>query len=412
MSRAAGEQATRPSASVLLWVLAGVSTLLLAYEGWTLVGSVWLPLLSNPQALQTDFHYYYDAAVRFSADRSRLYLASDDVIAGFAYPPPAIVPFMWLARWPLGTALLALSITSYLVLIGALQHWIRFLKREGLQVDRAANAAILITAIALGPAYMNAIFGQVNAFVLAAAIVFATMAAAASLEAGAALALGIWLKIYPAVLAATIVWDRRSWRALGWALAVMIAVALALLPIVPLEAYVTFVVQVLPARADKTAIHITNQSLVACLERFSYPPDKFLNWTGEQAVTVPAGLRALNWIIAATGVAWCWARARRGEPASAMASLIALIAVIAPLGWGHTYVMVLPLVILRLVEMRQAGTITAAATFACVVALMVPAGRHLPLDQIPGWLQNLFYSRYLVATVAMMGLTSAPNRRM
>ena len=76
----------------LLWVLACASSLLLAYEASTLIGSVWRPLLANPHALQTDFHYYYDAAVRFSSDRSRLYLASDDVIAGFAYPPPAIIP--------------------------------------------------------------------------------------------------------------------------------------------------------------------------------------------------------------------------------------------------------------------------------------------------------------------------------
>ncbi len=385
---------------------------LLAYEGWTLTGSVWLPLLANPHALQTDFHYYYDAAVRFSSDRSRLYLASDDVIAGFAYPPPAIIPFMWLAKWPLGTALLAFSLTSYAVLIGALQQWIRFLRREGLQIDRAANAALMIVAIALGPTYMNAIFGQVNAFVLAAAVVFATMSAAASLEAGVALALGIWLKIYPALLAAIALWERRSWRALGWALVVLVIIVFVLLPVVPLDAYATFIVQVLPARADKTAIHITNQSLVACVERFAYPPETFLNWTGEQAVTVNAAVRVLNGIVAAIGVAWCAMRSRRGEHAAAIASLVALIAVVAPLGWGHTYVMVLPLVVLRLAEIRNAAAFKTAAVVACVLALSLPAGRHFPLDQLPGWLQIIFYSRYLIATVAMVGLTSASNRRM
>src|SRR4051794_32458839 len=93
--------------TALLWILACASIVLLIYEGWILIGSVLAPLLANPQALQTDFHYYYDAAQRFSSDRGRLYLATDDVIAGFAYPPPAIVPFMWLSRWPLGSALLA-----------------------------------------------------------------------------------------------------------------------------------------------------------------------------------------------------------------------------------------------------------------------------------------------------------------
>ena len=100
------------------------------------------------------------------------------------------------------------------------------------------------------------------------------------------------------------------------------------------------------------------------------------------------------------------------EHAAAIASLVALIAVVAPLGWGHTYVMVLPLVMLRLAEIRNAAAFKTAAVVACVLALSLPAGRHFPLDQLPGWLQNIFYSRYLIATVAMVGLTSASNRRM
>jgi hypothetical protein len=119
----------------------------------------------QPLALQTDFHYYYDAAVRFSEPRGRLYLPGDDVIAGFAYPPPAILPFMWLSGWPLGTALLAFTIASYLVLFVALQQWIGCLKRHGFGADRRTTIALMLIAFALGPTYMNAIFGQVNAFV-------------------------------------------------------------------------------------------------------------------------------------------------------------------------------------------------------------------------------------------------------
>ena len=43
-----------------------VSVVLLVYELTTLIGSVLRPLIANPQALQTDFHYYYEAAQRFS----------------------------------------------------------------------------------------------------------------------------------------------------------------------------------------------------------------------------------------------------------------------------------------------------------------------------------------------------------
>ena len=83
------------------------------------------------------------------------------------------------------------------------------------------------------------------------------------------------------------------------------------------------------------------------------------------------------------------------------------MAVIAPLGWGHTYVMVLPLVILQLIAMRDARPIVAIAIFLCVAALMVPAGRRFAfVEGSPDWLQNLIYSRYLIATMVLAAISS------
>ena len=67
----------------------------------------------------------------------------------------------------------------------------------------------------------------------------------------------------------------------------------ALLPIIPWHTYVDYL-DVLRIRGDKTAIHLTNQSLTALIERFFYPPVLFLNWTGEQAVTVMPAIRGAN----------------------------------------------------------------------------------------------------------------------
>jgi len=206
--------------TALLWILAAASIVLLVYEATTLIGSVLRPLLANPHAIQTDFHYYYDAAVRFRSNPFRLYALTDDVIAGFAYPPPAILPFVWLAKLPLGTALLAFTVTSYLVLFASLQQWIGYLRRHGLVVDRRTAILITLIALALGPTYMNAVFGQVNAFVLATAVAFVCLAPTATFEAASLLALGIWLKIYPIVIAAIAIWDRRTWRALKWSITI------------------------------------------------------------------------------------------------------------------------------------------------------------------------------------------------
>jgi len=388
----------------LLWVLACASVLLLAYEAWTLLVLVLRPLLSNPNAIQTDFHYYYDAARRFTADRQRLYQLSDDVIAGFAYPPPAIVPFMWLARWPLGTALLAWTIISYLMILVASQQWLKYLRANGYVIDRNTAIAAGLVAFAIGPTYMNAIFGQVNGFVLASAVAFVRLAPVAAMEAGILLALGTWLKIYPAFLAVIGLWDRRTWKAIAWTIAFGIVIALVLLPVVSLPTYRIFLFDVLARRIDKTAIQITNQSLVAFIERFRFAPDFYTYWTGQEAVTVSTLGAAINLAFAAiAAVLLAIVRIPQEHKAAA---LMALIAVIAPLGWGHTYVMVLPLVMLQLIAMRNASAIVAVVTTVCVLAFVVPAGRRLPIDFMPDWLENIVYSRYLLATMLLMVISS------
>ena len=398
--------------TALLWILAAASIVLLVYEATTLIGSVLRPLLANPQAIQTDFHYYYDAAVRFRSNPFRLYALTDDVIAGFAYPPPAILPFVWLANWPLGTALLAFTIASYLALFVAVQQWMSLLKRHGFAIDRPTAIAVMLIVFASGPVYMNAIFGQVNAFVLAAAVAFVSLAATSTLEAALLLALGIWLKIYPIVLAAIGLWDRRTRRALLWSIVAALTIGIAAATIIPLPNFATFVFEVLAARADQTAIHVTNQSLVAFIERFFYASPQFLNWTGEEAISVGIGVRVLNLLVAAAVVGMLWLRSYEGprDQLFCAAALIALIAVIVPLGWGHTYVMVLPLVIYQLIAMTGASSKKAIGIFCCVLALMIPAGRHLPIEWAPDWLENVVYSRYLIATIALMLISTAVGR--
>jgi hypothetical protein len=395
----------------VLWILAGVSIALLAYEGFTLATAVLWPLLHNPNALQTDFHYYYDAAVRFRADPSRLYQLSDDVIAGFAYPPPAIIPFATLSRLPLGAALLLMTIGSYIAIVLSIGLWIYYLNRREVPVNwRTAVAAGLI-AVALGPTYSNAVFGQVNAFVLLCAVGFVTIGSRLPPVGGALLAIGIWLKIYPVVLVVIGLWNRSAWRRIVYAAACALALVVIALPVVPLSTYQSYVFEVLPLRFDKTAVHISNQALVAFIERFAMPPERFLNWTGEQAITVGPAIRAFNWVFAVVVIALLWRRARRGprvEAVDSAAGVMAVAAVIAPLGWGHTFVLVLPLVILHLVSLRDARPFHVVLVGCSVAAMMIPAGRRFWfVEQMPAWAQNVAYSRYLLATLVLMALPPA-----
>ncbi len=395
----------------LLWILAGASIALLIYEMWTLATAVLLPLLGNASVLQTDYHYYYEAATRFRGDPARLYLATDDVIAGFAYPPPAILPFVALSHLSLGAGLLVLTVSSYAVLIVSMVLWLRHLNQRGMAVDARTGLAASLIAIALGPTYSNAIFGQVNAWVLACVVIFMTIGAARPAVGGLFLGVGAWLKIYPILMVAAGLWDRSTWRRIGFAAAAGVVLMIAALAMVPLSTYQTFWSEVLPARFDKTAVHISNQSLIAFVERFALPPDRFLNWTGEQAIGVNGIVRAANWGFGVAVIAFLWHRAGRdprNQAVDSVAGLAALAAVIAPLGWGHTYVLVLPLVILHVVTLRHGQTLHAAAVCACVVALMIPAGRRFSfVELLPAALQNIVYSRYLLATVLLIALPLA-----
>jgi hypothetical protein len=206
-------------------------------------------------------------------------------------------------------------------------------------------------------------------------------------------------------------WNRSAWRRIAYAAGAAVLVALITLPVVPLGAYQTLWSEVLPARFDKTAVHISNQSLIAFLERFAIPAERFLNWTGEQAVDVGFAVRAFNWAFGVAVIALLWRRAKRGprlEAVDSAAAVMALAAVIAPLGWAHTFVLVLPLVILHLVALRHARATHVVLVGCCVAAMMIPAGRRFWLiEQMPAWAQNVAYSRYLLATLLLLALPPA-----
>ena len=119
-----------------------------------------------------------------------LYLPTDDVIAGFAYPPPAIVPFMWLQRLPLGAALLLFTVASYAALAGAVRLWLSLLQKQGVVADTRTKFAVVLIALAAGPTYMNAVFGQVNTFVLACSVAFVSLAPLAAVCRGRRA--GVW----------------------------------------------------------------------------------------------------------------------------------------------------------------------------------------------------------------------------
>ena len=134
------------------------------------------------------------------------------MIAGFAYPPPAIVPFVVLAKLPLGAAFsrmtLAIIRTPRSDRDSAV---VRLPAPAGRLIHRRTEAAVTAIAIALGPSYMNAMIGQVNALVLAERGVVDRPVAPAG---GVGVAAGVrhLAEDLPGFLAVIGLWDRRAWR--------------------------------------------------------------------------------------------------------------------------------------------------------------------------------------------------------
>ena len=80
----------------------------------------------------------------------------------------------------LGTALFAFTITSYLLLAVSVWLWFTFLRRHGFEIDWSLAIAATLIVFGLGPTYMNAVFGQVNVFVLVSAVAFVSFAPTAA----------------------------------------------------------------------------------------------------------------------------------------------------------------------------------------------------------------------------------------
>jgi hypothetical protein len=67
------------------------------------------------------------------------------------------------------------------------------------------------------------------------------------------------------------------------------------------------------------------------------------------------------------------------------------------------HVLSLPLVILHLIAMRHGSPIYVTTVCVCVAAMMIPAGRRFAfVEVLPAIVQNIVYSRYLLATVTLL----------
>ena len=393
----------------LLSALLALATLLLLTEPIWLAVRVWIPVWTGVQPGLADFSFYYDGALRFLDEPLALY---PDVYFGYMYPPPSVVLFFPLVLVPLPVAH-ALCVVGIVVLAAgcaayAVQIWERW---RGVRLPDATRLALILIALATAPVFQNLKYAQVNVLVLALALGLLELVRRDRLFAAALLlSVGFWLKLYPLALA-LLGWKRGREAPLVAGFAVgLVGIPLVLLPIVPLELYRQYAFDLLPYWATTTNMDALVQSLPGVLEHLRQPVTDYLR--SHDAVLHPA-VKTLNTIVTALLLGGLYAAVAAGRLRRDLAGvlMLAVLPVVSILGWEHTYVLALPLFLVAFLEARRRGPAAQAFVAFAVLVLMVP---KLPQPQMvwtfehwPRWLVDVFYARFLLVTLPLLGVATA-----
>lgn len=381
-----------------LWLAVAMAVVLQVIETVSLHGKV-----------SSDFHIFYEAAQQALRDPLGLYPAdAKRTLDGYLYPPPAVFLFLPLTLGSLETTFLFANAVVLACGIAALALYMGLVCRAyGLPRDRLLW--LVVFGLAMDTGAMAAVRqGQVDTIVLLLCIAPVWLDAKGwPKTAGALIAAGCWIKIYP-VLMLFWLFCRPQWRAMliGFAIAAA-AIPLLSLSVVPVELYLDYFRNQLPSMSGHAIINIDNQSFAAILVRAQAPLAEFT----VRFTTLPlpgwfrAGVVAL--MLGGMGAA-VWRMRQIGAPALLVASwATAMACLVAPLGWGHTYCLLLPLLIhvLYLALARRAWWQIIVAG-GCYLALLLPAHHRFFADTlIPGWAGQLFYARYALAALVLLALS-------
>ncbi len=369
---------------------------------------VFLPLWRGEHPRHVDFSFYYEAAGRFLADPLALYPGP----TGFIYPPPAVLLYAPFQAFGPVTAAAVMTVLNAALAVLAVRLALRLYARWQGEPAPASRATAYVLGMASGPVFQNLRFAQANVLVLLSGLAFLLWLERRPVVAGLVLAGGFWFKLYPLVLAPL------TLRASGWVRAALAAGLLGLpvllLPVVPAELYREYVFELLPHWSGATCANIMNESVMGVLVRAGTSVEAAISLPATvQLVEVPPVIAAVNGVLAVVligglvGGVFVW---RLPAPVAGVA-LLAAVPVLTSLGWEHTYVLALPLLLFAALAAQERGPVARGMVGGCWFALLapMPPGRALGLivDAVPRPLFDLYMARYLLATLLALGLVVA-----
>ena len=259
--------------------------------------------------------------------------------------------------------------------------------------------------VASGPVFSTAVLGQIDTVILFICVTHIMLVRSGWVcAAGVVLSVGCWIKLYPAILLVySLRMPGKGRLVIGFLLATAL-IPLVMLPVIPLDLYQSYFLHILPSLSGRTITNIYNQSAAAVVTRFSVTPQiglqTFTAFTVDATVKVCIAITGLS-IVAVT----TWLVHRRDMPSLALStSLLAMIGPLAPLGWGHAYVYVLPMLITSFtLSINSQGYSAVMLVIMCYLSVIVPSYHQFGiLYNVPWEFQNVVYSRYLFITVALI----------
>ena len=397
---------------VLLFVMV-LSSSALCYEVHHIVRDYVGPLFKGSTDFVDDFQFFYEAAGRALQSPDSLYerntshgflFIESGARCDYGYPPPAVLFFLPLALLPLRWAF-AVFILCSMVLTGLSVRFIRALldgeKDSGL--DRVFWGITTVSILSLGPVYVTLAFGQVNALVLMFSLGYVwAVKKERFLAAGVLMGLGFWLKFYPLFLLVLAPLEKRPVRLLFASLVSIAALPLLLSPVLPLDLYTHYFREIYPGLAEQTAPHVYNQSWIGFFTRLSGLGSDYFSWG---PVLIDPEVKTINSLLQVVLFGWiAWGYSRnQTHKFLYYACVMAVTPMVVTYGWGGTYMLAIPLLLLAWVRLMRGGAWACAGFLLLLAVFIIPAYRSFDLVAWRGGVvEQVYYSRYLIAALVLL----------
>ncbi len=391
-----------------IFILFVLAFLIAVFDFNYLIFQCYLPYLKgNPDMY--DFTHYYKAANEFLfGNRSMYYQSLLSETPRYIYPPPNIlifIPFVFIKQASAYMLFNAFGLFAFILSVHFLVKSIQ--KYYGIIFEKNFLTVIYVLSLSFAPLVQNLKAGQVNSLVLltvSLAIYF--MVNKKIFWAVIFVALGFWMKVYPAILILLFLKKENLKPLIYGVLAGFIALPILLLPIIPLSEYTTYMFDIFPKFSNMLIIGSFNQSFSVFLMRIGLPVESHSSWIYS---SIPKSISIANSISALVVLAFIMIKYYKNKFDDLMVAslLISITCIFTPIGWEYTFVMALPLFLLVFISNYKLDKKYLYINIFVILMFMIPKvpdGIVEKLYVLPKIFILLFFVRFSLAIILSMFL--------